>query len=69
MLAVATGAALPLAWWFNGLLLSLYDKRVPMRVELFIFGAALVTIMGMGMVLSQTIWTARTDPVNIIRYE
>lgn len=69
MLAVAVAPAIPLAWWFNGVLLSLYDKRVGMRAELFILGACLVMVLGMGMVLSQTIRAARTDPVDIIRYE
>jgi putative ABC transport system permease protein len=69
MLAVATAAAIPLAWWFNGVLLSLYDKKVAMRAELFILGACLVMVLGMGMVLSQTIRAARTNPVDIIRYE
>jgi len=69
MLAVATAPAIPLAWWFNGVILSLYDKRVEMRAELFIIGACLVMVLGMGMVLSQTIRAARTDPVDIIRYE
>jgi putative ABC transport system permease protein len=62
-------ADFPLAWWFNGVLLQLYDKRVGMRAELFIIGACLVMILGMVMVLSQTIRAARTDPVDIIRYE
>ena len=69
MLAVATAPAIPLAWWFNGVLLSLYDKRVEMRAELFILGACLVMVLGMGMVLSQTIRAARANPVDIIRYE
>ena len=69
MLAVATGPAIPLAWWFNGVLLSLYDKKVGMRAELFIIGACLVIVLGMGTVLSQTIRAARSDPVDIIRYE
>ncbi len=69
MLAVATIPAIPLAWWFNGVLLSLYDKKVGMRAELFILGAGLVMVLAIGMVLSQTIRAARTDPVDIIRYE
>ncbi len=69
MLAVATAVAIPLAWWFNGVLLSLYDKRVGMRAELFLLGAGFVMVLGMGMVLSQTIRAARANPVNIIRYE
>jgi putative ABC transport system permease protein len=69
MLAVAAAPAIPLAWWFNGVLLSLHDKKVSMRAELFILGASLVMVLGMGMVLSQTIRAARTDPVDIIRYE
>jgi len=69
MLAVAAVPAIPLAWWFNGVLLSLYDKKVEMRAELFILGASIVMVLGMGMVLSQTIRAARTDPVDIIRYE
>jgi AraC-like DNA-binding protein/streptogramin lyase len=69
MLAVATAPAIPLAWWFNGVILSLYDKKVGMRAELFIIGACLVMVLGMGMVLSQTIRAARTNPVDIIRYE
>lgn len=69
MLAVAVAPAIPLAWWFNGLLLSLHDKKVGMRAELFILGACLVIVLGMGTVLSQTIRAARTDPVDIIRYE
>ena len=69
MLAVPAAPAIPLAWWFNGVLLSLYDKRVGMRAELFILGACLVMVLGMGMVLSQTIRAARTDPVDIIRHE
>ena len=69
MLAVATIPAIPLAWWFNGMLLSLYDKKVGMRAELFIFGAGLVMVLAIGVVLSQTIRAARTDPVDIIRYE
>ncbi len=69
MLAVATAPAIPLAWWFNSVILSLYDKRIEMRAELFIFGACLVIVLGMGMVLSQTIRAARTNPVDIIRYE
>ncbi len=69
MLAVAVATAIPLAWWFNGVLLSLYDKKVSLRAELFLFGAVLVAVLGMGMVLSQTIRAARSDPVDIIRYE
>jgi putative ABC transport system permease protein len=69
MLAVATAVGIPLAWWFNGVILSLYDKKVGMGAELFIIGACLVIVLGMGMVLSQTIRAARTDPVDIIRYE
>lgn len=69
MLAVAIAPAIPLAWWFNGVILSLYDKKVGMRAELFIIGACLVMVLGMGMVLSQTIRAARTNPVDIIRYE
>ncbi len=69
MLTLATAPAIPLAFWFNGVILSLYDKKVGMRAELFILGACLVMLLGMGMVLSQTIRAARTDPVDIIRYE
>jgi putative ABC transport system permease protein len=69
MLAMATAPAIPLAWWFNGVLLSLHDKRVSMRAELFILGACLVMVLGMGIVLSQTIRAARANPVDIIRYE
>ncbi|MBN1271626.1 MAG: hypothetical protein JXB26_05090 [Candidatus Aminicenantes bacterium] len=69
MLAVATAPAIPLAWWFNGVLLSLHDKQVGMKAEIFIFGAGLVIVLGMGMVLSQTIRVARTDPVDVIRFE
>ncbi len=69
MLAFATAPAIPLAWWFNGVILSLYDKRVEMRAELFILGGCLVMILGIGMVLSQTIRAARANPVDIIRYE
>ena len=69
MLAVAVVPAIPLAWLFNGVILSLYDKKVGMRAELFIIGACLVMVMGMGMVLSQTIRAARTDPVDILRHE
>ncbi len=69
MLTLAAAPAIPLSWWFNGVILSLYDKRMEMRAELFILGACLVMILGMGMVLSQTIRGARMDPVDIIRYE
>lgn len=69
MLALAVAPAVPLAWWFNSVIMSLYDKRVEMRAELFILGACLVMILGMGMVLSQTIRAARANPVDIIRYE
>jgi putative ABC transport system permease protein len=69
MLAVAAIPAIPLAWWFNGMLLSLYDKKVGMRAELFVLGAGIVMALAIGMVLSQTIRAARTDPVDIIRYE
>jgi putative ABC transport system permease protein len=69
MLAVATAVAIPLAWWFNGVLLSLYDKKVSLRAELFLLGACLVMVLGMGMVFSQTIRAARTNPVDIIRHE
>jgi putative ABC transport system permease protein len=69
MLVVAAIPAIPLAWWFNGMLLSLYDKKVGMRAELFVLGAGIVMALAIGMVLSQTIRAARTDPVDIIRYE
>jgi len=69
MLALAVAPAIPLTWWFNGVLLSLHDKRVGMRAELFILGACLVMILGMGIVLSQTIRAARTDPADILRHE
>jgi putative ABC transport system permease protein len=69
MLAVAAAPAIPLAWWFNGALLSLYDKKVEMRAELFILGACLVMVLGMGVVFSQTIRAARTDPADILRHE
>jgi len=69
MLAAAAIPAIPLAWWFNGVLLSLYDKKVGMRADLFILGAGLVMVLAMGVVLSQTIRASRTNPVDIIRYE
>ncbi|UCE22305.1 MAG: hypothetical protein JSV46_08895 [Candidatus Aminicenantes bacterium] len=69
MLVIAKAMAIHLAWWFNGVLLSLYDKKVSLRAELFLLGAVLVAVLGMGMVLSQTIRAARSDPVDIIRYE
>ena len=69
MLVVAAIPAIPLAWCFNGMLLSLYDKKVGMRAELFVLGASIVMALAIGMVLSQTIRAARTDPVDIIRYE
>ena len=69
MLAVAAAPAIPLAWWFNRVILSLYDKRVEMRAEFFILGACLVMILGIGVVLSQTIRAARTNPADILRHE
>lgn len=40
-----------------------------MRAELFILGAGLVMVLAIGVVLWQTLRAARTDPVDIIRYE
>jgi putative ABC transport system permease protein len=69
MLSVAAAAAIPIAWWFNKVLLSLYDRVVSLRFELFVVGAGIVAILGMAMVLSQTVRAARTNPAEVIRNE
>ncbi len=69
MLAIAAGAAVPVAWWFNKLILTLYDKVVTLRLELFVAGAGIVAALGMAMVLSQTVRAARANPADIIRRE
>ncbi len=70
MLTVAAGAAIPVAWWFNGVILSIYeDKVVSLRPELFAAGAGIVSLLGIAVVLSQTIRAARTNPADIIRHE
>jgi putative ABC transport system permease protein len=69
MLTVAAGASIPIAWWFNKLILSLYDKAVALRLGLFAAGAGLVAVLGMAVVLSQTVRAARANPADIIRHE
>jgi putative ABC transport system permease protein len=69
LLAVGTAAAVPVAWGFNKLILSLYDRAVSQRVELFLAGAALVGALGLAAVLSQTMRAARVNPAEIIRNE
>ncbi len=71
MLGVAAGAAIPVAWWFNGIILSAYenDRVVALRPELFVAGAGIVGALGMAVVLSQTVRAARANPADIIRHE
>jgi len=69
MLAIGSAAAVPVAWGFNKLILSLYDKAVSQRVELFLAGVAIVGALGLATVLSQTIRAARVNPADIIRNE
>jgi putative ABC transport system permease protein len=69
MLTIAAGAAVPVAWWFNKLILTLYDRAVALRPELFIAGPGIVAALGMAVVLSQTIRAARANPADIIRHE
>ena len=71
MLGVAAAVALPVAWWFNGLILSVYksNKVVALRPELFAAGAGLVAALGMAVVFSQTVRAARANPSDIIRHE
>ena len=69
MLAVGSAAAVPVAWGFNKLILSLYDRAVSQRIELFLAGVAIVGALGLAAVLSQTTRAARADPADIIRHE
>jgi putative ABC transport system permease protein len=71
MLGVAAGAAIPTAWWFNGVILSVYENEriVNLRPELFAAGAGIVAVLGIAVVLSQTVRAARANPVDIIRHE
>ena len=69
MLAVGSVAAVPVAWGFNKLILSLYDKAVSQRAELFLAGVAIVGALGLATVLSQTVRAARVNPADIIRHE
>jgi putative ABC transport system permease protein len=71
MLGVAAGVAIPVAWWFNGVILSVYesDRVVDLRPELFAAGAGIVAALGISMVLSQTVRAARANPADIIRHE
>ncbi|MBN2264631.1 MAG: ABC transporter permease [Candidatus Aminicenantes bacterium] len=69
MLAVGSVAAVPVAWGFNKLVLSLYDKAVGQRAELFLAGVAIVGALGLATVLSQTVRAARVNPADIIRHE
>ncbi|MDH4196715.1 MAG: ABC transporter permease [Candidatus Aminicenantes bacterium] len=71
MLGVAAAAAFPVAWWFNGIILSVYksERVVPLRPEIFAAGAVIVTVLGMAVVFSQTVRAARANPADIIRHE
>lgn len=69
MLAVGSVAAVPVAWGFNKLILSLYDKAVGQRAELFLAGVAIVGVLGLATVLSQTVRAARVNPADVIRHE
>jgi putative ABC transport system permease protein len=69
MLAVGSVAAVPVAWGFNKLILSLYDQAVSQRAELFLAGVAIVGTLGLATVLTQTVRAARVNPADIIRHE
>jgi len=69
LLTAGAAAAVPIAWGFNKLILSLFDRAVGQRIELFLAGAALVGMLGLATVLSQTIRAARVNPAETIRNE
>jgi putative ABC transport system permease protein len=69
MLGIAAGAAIPVAWWFNGLIMTLFDRPGTLRPGIYAAGAGIVAALGMAAVLSQTIRAARTNPADILRHE
>jgi putative ABC transport system permease protein len=69
LLTVGAAAAVPFAWGFNKLILSLFDRSVGQRIELFLAGVALVGALGLATVLSQTVRAARVNPAETIRNE
>ena len=53
----------------NQMLLQIYERHVPLRIEFFILGSLLMLFLGLSVVLSQTIRAANANPVNALKYE
>jgi len=69
LLFVAVIIAVPLSFILNQMLLQIYERHVPLRIEFFILGSLLMLFLGLSVVLSQTIRAANANPVDALKYE
>ena len=69
LLFIAVIIAVPLSFILNQMLLQIYERHVPLRIEFFILGSLLMLFLGLSVVLSQTVRAAQANPVDALKYE
>jgi putative ABC transport system permease protein len=69
MLLISIALALPLAWFLNDMWLSLFANRVSIGLEFFLFGICLIIMLGLIIIIPQTLKIARLNPTDVLRNE
>ncbi len=66
-ISIAIGA--PISYYLGNLFISNYAYRITITPMLMVSGIALLVLLGIGIISSQTIVAARRNPVDSLRYE
>jgi putative ABC transport system permease protein len=69
LVLIATGLAIPVAWYVGNDWLSGFAYRIALTPGLFIFSGLLALTIGFLAVVSQSIRASLTDPVDVLRQE
>jgi putative ABC transport system permease protein len=69
LLGIASLFALPASWYFARDWLENFALKTEISVWIYIISLVLVLLICIGTILIQTLRTARTNPVNALRYE
>lgn len=69
LLLTAVIIAVPLSFILNQMLLQIYERHVPLRIEFFILGSFLMLFLGLSVVLLQSVRAAQANPVDALKYE
>jgi len=69
LLAIAIVLAVPMTWLINDLWLREFANKFDLGVQHYLLGIAVMVLLGVLTIGSQTFKAARTNPVDALRYE